>query len=466
MKRFENEIQRKLSDFEVEPPQEIWAAIENRLDKKEKAPVFFWRKFAAAAAILILLASVSMMFIIPLFFSTPKVADNSLPTPTNGQPTLPKPPSGDLNEPQDKRSTINNTLIANNTAPVSAKENESILNNSTLSNNILGTAPENFTDNTLNFQIPDPLPPLASQIEILTQSPKQLDHNYTPLLAKIPDRFTKYTITQNNNLPPTMASSAFSVSGYFAPQQAYRFQYGPGATGFTESLESEIMSFATGVQVNYRLNKKWEIQSGIGYNIIGQRVNDIASFSHPSMMPLYSNDGNTIRQHPQSMSTSMGGIIFTDQSLYFADVSSTRIITLKGSYDESIVNLLNKNGTGLMQQFEYVELPVSVRYQLFGRGLTVYAKAGVIANYLLSGDVYLMGNMPSNDPIGRSVGVSNFNFAGMGGLAFTYPLTHRLHLNLEPTATMFLRPMGQVNNLTRETYPYSWSVYMGIAYKL
>lgn len=465
MNRFENEIKRKISDFEVEPPQEIWAAIENRLDKKEKVPVFLWRKFAAAAAILILLASASMLFIAPLFFSTPKVADNNLPTQDFENSSTPETASVDDQKTPEQPSAINNNIIANNSSTPSASENKPAPNNQTLTSDMLATIPESLSD-TETFRIPEMLPYLASSIEISTKSPQTLDLTYTSLLAHTPDMLTKSAIVQNNDLPYALASSAFSISGYFAPQQAYRFQYGPGATGFTESLESEIMSFATGVQVNYKLNKRWEIQSGLGYNIIGQRVNDIASFSHPSLMPLYSTDGDRIRQHPQSMSTSMGGIVFTDQSLYFADVSSTRIITLKGSYDESIVNLLNKNGTGLMQQFEYLELPVSARYQLFERGLAVYAKAGVIANYLLSGKVYLLGNMPSNDPIGRSVGVSNFNLAGMGGLAFTYPLTNRLQLNLEPTATMFLRPMGQVNNLTRETYPYSWSVYMGISYKL
>jgi hypothetical protein len=462
MNRFENEIKRKLSDFEAEPPKEIWAAIESRLDKKEIAPVFFWKKFAAAAAILIVLASASLLFIVPLFISTQKLADNELPTPTlENSSGIVAPPTDDQKAPE-QTAVIN---LTNNNTPPSTPANKAAQNNQTIASEILVTFPENISD-TYALQIPEMLPYPSSSIELSHQSLQSLDINYSDPLAKTPHRLTKFTITQTNNLPNSLASSAFSVSAYFAPQQAYRFQYGPGATGFTESLESEIMSFATGVQVNYKLNKRWEIQSGLGYNIIGQRVNEIASFSHPSMMPLYSTNGDPIRQHPQSMSTSMGGIIFTDQSLYFADVSSTRIITLKGSYDESIVNLLNKNGTGLMQQFQYLELPVSARYQLFERGLAVYAKAGVIANYLLSGNVYLLGNMPSNDPIGHSVGVSNFNIAGMGGLAFTYPLTNRLQLNLEPTATMFLRPMGQVNNLTRETYPYSWSVYMGISYKL
>jgi hypothetical protein len=260
------------------------------------------------------------------------------------------------------------------------------------------------------------------------------------------------------------APSNFTLAAYFAPQQTYRFQSN-NVSNPMHSLESEILSFTSGMMIKYRLGKRLEIQSGLGFNRIGQSVNDIASFSHPSNMPLYSNDGATIGAHPQSMSTSMGGIIFNDQSLYFADIGSSRIITLKGSYNDSNVNLLNKSGTGLIQHFEYLELPLSLRYKLLDKQLDVSAKAGIAANYLLSSKVYLQGTQFSS-PIGESVGISKFNFAAMGGLVFSYPLTSQMDINIEPTASMFIRPIGQVKNLSNETYPYAWSVLMGISYRM
>ncbi len=465
MNKFDNEIKRKLKDLEVEPPQEIWSAIENRLDNKQKAPVFFWRKFAAAAALLILLVSASVFYFSRLFTS-PQVADSAIPSADSDQTSTKQTLS-----PQNKEATkiiasVGDDMIASHNQLLSDRENATAKNSASTTNEKVLPTHENGFVETPSFHILEKLPSLTSYINTYKLPNNRIVLAFNSPVSNTPNRLKTIITDQNNDLAFSMASSALSISGYFAPQQSYRFQYGSGSSGFSESLESEIMSFATGLNINYKLNNRWELQSGLGYNIIGQRVNDIASFSHPSMMPLYSNDGNTINSHPQRMSTSMGGIVFTDQSLYFADVSSTRIITLKGSYDESIVNLLNKNGTGLIQQFEYLELPLSARYKLFEYGVTVYAKAGVIANYLLSGKVYLMDNMPSDNPIGHSVGISKFNFTGMSGLAFSYPLTNRMQLNLEPTATMFFRPMGQVRNLTNKTYPYSWSVYMGVSYKL
>lgn len=161
----------------------------------------------------------------------------------------------------------------------------------------------------------------------------------------------------------------------------------------------------------------------------------------------------------------MGGINFKDQSFYFADISSSRIFALKGSYDESNVNLLNKTASGLIQHFGYIEVPIVFSYKIIDRMFSMSVKSGIAANFLYTNNVYLQGSAYTRS-IGESAGISPLSWSGTGGLSFSYPVSDRVNVALDPTFTMFLTPMGQFRTLTRETYPYNYSLFMGIKYKL
>jgi len=460
MTNLNNEIRKRMTDFEAEPPQEIWNLIEQQLDNKKPAAIFVWRKYAAAAAILLFIASASLYFI----GNTPGTSEQ-----ISGTSTTPN-----LQE-SDTRTQVTSE---NPTAEASLPSNET--QNAPIQISQFTRQPSADPGLILNKTLDKQGTSVAQASSLVAINPQlaSLNPNQQPTslisLQQAPPVFNRLKST-DQDMPvdhrvltlaqsSSSAPSDYSFSAYFAPQHSFRYQH-KGHINPMQSLESEILSFAGGLHVNYKVSKRWELQSGIGYSRLGQNVHDIASFSHPSLIPLYSNDGHQISQHPQSMSTSMGGIVFTDQSLYFADISSSRISMLKGSYDESVVNLLNKSGTGLIQHFEYLELPVSVRYMFLDKAMRVYAKAGVIANYLLSSNVYLQ-EKSQNTPIGKSVGLSPLNLAATGGLVISYPISHHISINLEPTANMFIRPIGQISNLTKETYPYTWSMLMGFTYNL
>jgi hypothetical protein len=453
MNRFEENIKRKMLNFEAEPPQDLWDSIEQKLDNKgAKKAVFVWRNVAAAAAVLLIIASGSLMLtnIINPGSEIITAQTNAPDLDANQQTTEPPAATTRSITPDDlQKSVVEENPDKNNI-------NRLPLLKSKPDHNDFQPQPKFLT-----ASLPTMIEPLSGSLQ-QSISPEITLFQSTPLLGQndFNHHIDQDFVIEDKN----PASSPITLAAYFAPQQTYRYQR-VNVPNPMQSLESEILSFTSGVMIKYRFNKRWEIQSGVGYNRIGQNVHDIASFGHPSNMPLYSNDGKKIGSHPQSMSTSMGGIIFNDQSLYFADISSSRIITTKGSYDDSNVNLLNKSGTGLIQHFEYLELPLSVRYKLLDKQLDISAKAGLAVNYLLSGKVYLQGKQ-FNSPVGKSVGASSFNFSAIGGLVFSYPLTSQLGINIEPTASMFVRPIGQVKSLNRETYPYSWSVLMGISYRI
>jgi hypothetical protein len=448
MNNFDDDIRKKLDDLEVAPPHYIWASIENRLDNKKKSGTVLWKYPAAAAAAVLLLVSSALLWLPSIFnFGAEQLVLDSSPVQDASQ----------LFDNQEENSSDRNLqltpdFISSQEIKNMQSHRETVAANSSESHRTITISAGNYPILITNRGITvSTLVPANPKHLIAAKSPEKVEPDIQP------DNNSTLVLAYHQ---PT-SSSPYSLTAYFAPQQSYRFQTGYAPS--LETLESQILSFSTGLMINKRLNNRWEIQSGLAYNLIGQLVHDIASFSHPSQIPLYSNNGMLISRHPQRMSTSMGGIVFTDQSLYFADISSSRITTLKGSYDETVVNLLNRSGSGLMQHFQLLEVPVSVRYKIINRPFEVSAKAGLSVHYLLSSKVYLQGN-PMNNPIGHSVGVNKLNLGASGGLVFSYPVTHLMKINLEPTASMFVRPMGQIRNLNNSTYPYTWSVLLGISH--
>jgi hypothetical protein len=451
MERFEKNIQEKLSDFQVHPPEEIWGAIENRLVQKQ-GKKFLWLRIAAA--ILLLVVSItSLVLYLPFGRIAEPIAEIYVPeddlSPAGSEPK-PAQSGAEIISETDRTETLAARTVKSLTDETRRTDSELLTDYPGISG--LSALKAKGYDNQLALQLTQK----EGQASFSLIANKSLDvqepGDIRPELSLI-DFETTGSVQRG-----------FALAAYLAPQQSFRYQTNSAPFPY-EALESEIYSFAAGVKFHFNINSRWEVESGIGYNLIGQMVNGIAAFSHPSMIPLYSSKGELISSHPQSMSTSMGGISFNDQSFYFADISSTRIFALKGSYDESNVNLLNKTASGLIQHFGYIEVPLVFRYKIIDRMLSMSVKSGIAANFLYTNNVYLQGSAYSRS-IGESTGISPLSWSGTGGLSFGYPISDRINISLEPTFSMFLTPMGQFRSLTRETYPYNYSLFMGVRYNL
>ena len=451
MERFEKNIQEKLQDFQVHPPEEIWGVIENRLVHKQ-GKKFIWLRIAAA--ILLLIVSItSLVLFLPFGLKDEPIAEIYVPedefSPVDFKPLTTEPGAVIISE-TDMMETLAAITDKTLTAETRRTDSDVLIDYSGISG--LSALNSKGYDNQLAFQNDFIQTYVGSSLRVeKSLGALELDKTSPELLA-----FDVIT--------PGSRQRGFALAAYLAPQQSFRYQTNTAPFPY-EALESEIFSFAAGVKFHYNINSRWEVESGVGYNLIGQMVNGIAAFSHPSMIPLYSSKGELISSHPQSMSTSMGGINFNDQSFYFADISSSRIFALKGSYDESNVNLLNKTASGLIQHFGYIEVPLVFRYKIIDRLFSISVKSGIAANFLYTNNVYLQGSAYTRS-IGESTGVSPLSWSGTGGLSFGYPISNRINIALEPTFSMFLTPMGQFRSLTRETYPYNYSLFMGVRYKL
>jgi hypothetical protein len=462
MDRFEKHISEKLQGLDIEPPADMWPSIEHRLDKASGGRRFVWYRVAAAIAVL-MVALYSALFFVPGMFKTVDEQVVYDETESTGS-FLPEtdaiiaeqlPGQINLPAPQSLISHSGSGLVPETDRSGSGLFDESsliLVETQFTQQERLAGLEKIIPVTRVNLSF-DPGHLLAQRsIEKPNSGDELMDFDLEPGMQPV------LLIAAKESIKTT----GFSLSAYFSPQESYRYQTSSAYIPY-ESVESQLRSLGLGMNVHYRLSPRFEIQSGIAYSRWGQKVHDIAAYSHPSKIPLYTFRGEPTKRHPQSMITSMGGILFTNQSYYYADVSSSRVLTIRGTFDDSNVRTLGKTGTGLVQHLDFLEIPLVFRYRFIDRGFFVAAKAGVSANILRSGNAYLEDS-GKNTLIGSIVDVNTYNLAGTGGLVFGYPLGNKINLLVEPTASMFINQLGVNTNLSGKTYPYSYSVFVGLSY--
>jgi hypothetical protein len=462
MDRFEKHMREKLQMLDVEPPADMWPSIEQRLDKASGGRRFVWYRVAAAVAVL-MVALYSALFFVPGMFKTADdlvIADEI----ENTGSFLPESDvitgeqlSGQLNLPAPQ------SLIVYSESGFVAESDRSGSGLFDQSSQIL--VETQFTQQEHLAGLEKIIPVTRVNLSfgtgnLLAERSMEKPNSVGELIdfGLEPGSQPALILSAKESIKTT----GFSLSAYFSPQESYRYQASTSYIPY-ESVESQLRSMGIGMNLHYRLSPRFEIQSGIAYSRWGQNVHDIAAYSHPSKIPLYTFQGKPTKRHPQSMITSMGGILFTNQSYYYADVSSSRVLTIRGTFDDSNVRTLGKSGKGLVQQLDFLEIPLVMRYRFIDRGFFVAAKAGVSAHILRSGNVYLEES-GKNTLIGSIVDVHTYNLAGTGGLVFGYPLGNKINLLVEPTASMFINQLGVNTNLSGKTYPYSYSVFVGLSY--
>lgn len=441
----DSRVREELKGLEANPPVEAWLAISDAIDKHNQSKPLFTASKIAAAALVIIISTISIWMFVSNEFR--------LETPYTEQ-VLPE-----YMEPLNVSSLPQAPLPGQLT--ITRKVNTS---------NIPGFYIESQALSSL-IPLPvfenEPLPVRRTPSTIIDESspaiPTQHSATTRQIAAQSSETLIERLLSQN-----TFTDAGISLGAHFTPRSSYRMlqQYGnPNMQSIPfQALEEQIITYGMGLSLNYKLSGKWSLESGIGMISIGQYVKDIFSYNHPVNMPLFESSTKTGQAvHPQSVITSQGNIIFSDLYHYYSDILSSRIMTNRQSVEDHGLKTLRKSNEGLTQVFSYVELPVTISYELFRSNFAVRFKAGVAGHYLLQNDVYLGSDITQN-PVGETYGVSKFNFSAIGGLSLSLPLTNKISFNLDPTVQIFLMPVAGKGLIYGEAYPYSFMLQTGVSY--
>jgi len=258
--------------------------------------------------------------------------------------------------------------------------------------------------------------------------------------------------------------SKWAVGGQASPLYSYRnLDAGTAAsssTGFYNDLENGVVSYAGGVNLNYFPAKRLSIQSGVYYSRMGISISNayLASISDrsynsafPPQLLAVSNSSGQIELGRGKANTVLATIGSKED---FADISNNPA----GSWENEVLDIRTGD---LRQRFEYLEVPVILRYRVVDRRMGLNLLGGLSTNFLVGNNVYFEegGN---REYIGTTDDIRTVNYSSLVGLGLQYSIKPNFSINLEPTFRYYLNSINTGSGIG--SHPYSLGFFTGISY--
>jgi hypothetical protein len=224
--------------------------------------------------------------------------------------------------------------------------------------------------------------------------------------------------------------------------------------------ESGLLSYSTGVHINYRRNSRLAFETGIYYNKTGIAIGapDIKIFSRSQdyMVPSMNSGDVEIT----TMNNSVGNIVAYSGDIYMNGYLVNAENGL-GAYNNLVTDAVQASESGIEQHLDYLELPFNLRYSVIDRTIELQLVGGMSTNFLISNYVTMEG--PSGqEEIGYLSNVNTVNLSGNAGLGMIYHVGKRMSFLLEPRFRYFINSVNDAP--LPSTRPYSLGLYTGLSY--
>ncbi|MDT8401725.1 MAG: outer membrane beta-barrel protein [Bacteroidales bacterium] len=220
--------------------------------------------------------------------------------------------------------------------------------------------------------------------------------------------------------------------------------------------ESPALSYTGGFSLSYKMNGRLSLQTGLYYSSLGRDVNGVTSYS--GFSPFASSKSGVIFD----VETSSGTISSTNRDIYLADRAGDRIDGYYSvdNFDPSKSSLV-PFGNQLRQNFEYLRIPLIVRYKIIDKKLDFNILGGMAYNFLIGNQTWAMNEAGSKVLLGSTAGVDKLLLSSSLGMSMEYELSERFSLNLEPEVRYFLNTGGDLGSGN----PYSFGIFSGMQFK-
>ena len=262
---------------------------------------------------------------------------------------------------------------------------------------------------------------------------------------------------------PGKRDNKWAVGTQVTPLYSYRSLTGAGeaassATYFNQ-VESGLLAYAGGVNVHFSPRKRFAVQSGLYYSKMGMMINNAMFASNEAVFGTSSLKTNLI-----AVSNSSGNIRSGSDpggGSFYAMSDNTRNETTAVVDNLSDFSNLPSAGGEVIQHFEYLELPVILRYRVIDRKLGFNVLGGLSTNFLVGRDAYFQQE-GEKEFVGFTGDIKTVNYSSLVGVGLDYAVSGRLNLSFEPTFRYYLNSINEFSSL--RSHPYSLGFYTGLSY--
>lgn len=234
------------------------------------------------------------------------------------------------------------------------------------------------------------------------------------------------------------------------------------------SASSNPVDLGGGISVEFKKGKRWSLQSGVYYSGMGQSSGN-SSYSNRNMAAssdLSSNHGqeyfnaavNIDSKSSKMMMNSTAGVI-EFSSIPAGIVLGTNI------EDKALVSSSSAvvvSDTRFIQNFDYLEIPLYLRYTLIDSRFDVEMLGGISSNLLVGNQTFMESNA-GKSLIGKTRDMETLNYSGTLGIGLKYGLSKRIFLNVEPRVKYYLNSLNSNSSVIYK--PYTVGVFTGLSYE-
>jgi hypothetical protein len=263
--------------------------------------------------------------------------------------------------------------------------------------------------------------------------------------------FEKATIIAGQEIPDKMLvkqdrqsfKNRLSVTPFFSQEFAGYNLSDDDATAADgkeiEERERNVFSASVGVYINYKIKKRWVIQSGISYSWSRSIIDSATSYA------VKDNSGNV-----QFKFNTISGYGFLQPSASVQPNVGDSVLTAKA-----------------YSQLHYLTVPLVLSYKIIMNRFSLQAGAGVSINFLTGATVEtkIYGpNFRQDESAISMKGLKKVNYGILIKAELEYHFNSRLGIDMIPCFKNTLTPINIHSALS--AYPYNFGIGLGMNYRL
>ena len=451
-----------LRDLQVIPPPEVWDAVAGQIPVS--SPNRFRRIIAVAASLLFLFGTTWV--VLQNRPDSDKVSEQGIEKQDLDVPMARD--NGDVNAKASSRTEARGVKPVKNDSSHPSKEG--ITNKSEHAN--VGILPG--TDENERFAARE-FDPSATPKSISGKSFSFDGINTANLTDRDIERYsinpilmsTDVEVMNPNTISIDLADVKYGTNpkwgfgGNFSPLYSFRYTNPKTSQDMSYFHEKETGSygFTGGMSAIYRAKRRLSIQTGVQFSRTGISLNELMFYKNIQTGRLVTT-GILRKNIPYQFETSIGNVTSADNPHYLADFELPNGDLYTGNL--SALPEFDKYeafDASITQNFEFLEIPLLLRYKLIDRKFGMNVMSGIGTSFLVDNSVF-MYYQDQKIPLGETEGLSKLNFAGTLGLGFEYTFNPKLSLNIEPTFKYFLNSFNKNSDLS--VHPYFFGIYTGL----
>ncbi len=439
-----------LKDFAPEPNPQVWQTVSDKIiaRKQKKRFIIFWT--TGVAAIILLLLSLAIP---QLWYSADNNTNNNLAVSTkysNQQQMVAKDIA--IKKEQDKATN-------NNISKESNKFNHSTIKSSNgVKSRIINISNKKFRKNDVIYHkkaIPQVVK--VKKIKNSATFSKQYTHKIAPL-KKITAK--QYSILHSGDSPfyLQIKNDEFSERSLIAYNLINQSKQSPNSsrkwavigqlsTAYSSEKSADksgIVNIGGSIKVNFKVGRRLALQTGIAFNRYGQS---------------YGNRNSSFMGMDKSEALLNGAINAIPAVTPAGKITTTN--SPKGYMADKInagaVNAFKYLPDNIEQHFDYIELPLLLRYNITEQRLELFVIGGFGINYLIGNSVY---STDTNQKIGTIEDLRTTNITSQLGIGVEYRLSPKVKIGIEPTLKYHINSLNQQKAYNYK--PYSIGLQTGV----